>query len=105
METVEEAEERALYPQAMAQAGQASSIMLEGQEEGGPQHDKMGVYTLMEGKEANRRGGGGRRLEEGRSCSYTTPAPSSGAYATRRIWREGGHRTGWQSLAPPSLRK
>jgi hypothetical protein len=53
METIEEAEqaeERALYPQAIAQAGQASSIMLEGQEED-PQHDKMGVYKLMEGKE------------------------------------------------------
>jgi mannose-6-phosphate isomerase-like protein (cupin superfamily) len=59
METVEEAEEaeeRAFYPQAMAQAGQASSIMLEGQEEGDPQHDKMGVYELVEGKEVNRRG-------------------------------------------------
>jgi hypothetical protein len=62
-----EAEECALHPQAMAQAGQASSIMLEGQGEGDPQDDKMGVYELVEGKEVNRQGvwkkiGGGQKL-------------------------------------------
>jgi hypothetical protein len=41
---------------AMAQAKQGRRIKLEGQEEGDPQQDKMGVYELEEGKEVNARG-------------------------------------------------
>jgi hypothetical protein len=40
----------------MAQAKQARRIKLEGQEEGDPEQDKMGVYELEEGKEVNARG-------------------------------------------------
>jgi hypothetical protein len=47
------AEEQA---QAMAQAQEARSIMVEGQEEGDDQHGSMGMYELMEGKVLNGRG-------------------------------------------------
>jgi hypothetical protein len=47
--------ERAQEADAMEEAMEARSIRLEGQEEGKPQHDKMGVYELMEGKVVNRR--------------------------------------------------
>jgi hypothetical protein len=40
----------------MAQAKQARRIKLEGQEEGDPLQDLMGVYELEEGKEVNARG-------------------------------------------------
>jgi tetratricopeptide (TPR) repeat protein len=42
--------------QAMEQARQMSTIVLEGQEEGDLQHCLMGVYKLLEGKEVNGRG-------------------------------------------------
>jgi uncharacterized protein YuzB (UPF0349 family) len=41
---------------AMAQAQEARSIMVEGQEEGDPEHCCMGMYELVEGKVVNRRG-------------------------------------------------
>jgi hypothetical protein len=40
----------------MAQAKQARRIKLEGQGEGDPLQDRMGVYELEEGKEVNARG-------------------------------------------------
>jgi hypothetical protein len=42
--------------QAMAQAQEAKSIMVEGQEEGDYQHGRMGMYELVEGKGVNGRG-------------------------------------------------
>jgi hypothetical protein len=42
--------------QAMVQARETRSIMLEGQQQGDPQHDSMGLFELMEGREVNGRG-------------------------------------------------
>jgi hypothetical protein len=85
---------------AMAQAKQARSIKLEGQEEGDPQQSSMGVYELEEGKEVNARGVWKATCKE----AFMYYASSKNQWIiSHRENMEAGKDEGWLCVASTAL--
>jgi hypothetical protein len=84
----------------MVQAQQAKSILLEGQQHGDPQHDMMGVYQLVEGKEVNGRGvwqmAGGQEY-------FMYYASSKEWFISDRADMEAGKDAGWMRAYSTAL--
>jgi hypothetical protein len=93
--------ERLEQRQAMAQAKQAGTIMIEGQQQGDPHHDKMGVYTLVEGKCVNGRGVWTKKGREVEYCMYF--ANNSEWFISNTSLMEAGTALGWLKVVSAAL--
>jgi hypothetical protein len=84
----------------MAAASGVGDIRVEGQQQGDPQHDCMGVYELMEGKEVNGRGvwqmAGGQE-------DFMYYSSNKKWYINARASMEAGKDAGWMSVASSAL--
>jgi hypothetical protein len=87
----------------MAQAKQAGTIMIEGQQQGDPHHDKMGVYTLVEGKCVNGRGVWTKKEEDMEQQRYLYYTKSNKWGVGDRISMEVGEARGWMKVASTAL--
>ena len=94
-ESAEQERERAL-----AAARASAQLVVEGQEEGEPQHDKMGRYELVEGKIVNGRGVWQRKEgKEGQKELYLFYASSQEWFIGDKATMEAGEAAGYVASA------
>jgi hypothetical protein len=83
----------------MAQAQQAKTFLLEGQQPGDPKHGMMGVYELVEGKEVSGRG----VWKIGGKDYFMYYASNNNWFVGSRENMEAGGAIGWMSVASTAL--
>jgi hypothetical protein len=90
---------------AMAQAKQAGTIMIEGQQQDDQQHDKMGVYTLVDEECVNGRGVWTMTNAEGEECClyYAQRQRPDDRRGHWWISMEVGEARGWMKVASTAL--